>query len=182
MKITFVRHAETTLNNSNKFCGRSDVGITENGMLKCHELINFYPFSNGSDYFNEIYISTLKRTYQTLKSIFPTAHFKIDCRIDEICLGTWEGIEKTSVEQNLRKNFRKGTYTPPCAETHNDVIKRIESFLTDLSTIYPDNAHILVITHAGIIRTLKQIFGIDNDSKSKNLEFFTIEYNNIKSN
>ena len=55
-------------------------------------------------------------------------------------------------------------YTPPGAETHQDVDKRVCNFVEELFEKYQDNEKILVVTHAGIIRSIKRIF-IENSKK-----------------
>lgn len=47
MKVVILRHAETTLNNSGRFCGRTDCDITENGKNTTAKLANIEPFLSG---------------------------------------------------------------------------------------------------------------------------------------
>lgn len=165
MKITFLRHAETEFNAQDLFCGISDCNITENGKISAQKLRTQFP---NFDYY---YCSPLKRTYQTLNAIFPDAVPIIDDRIIEICLGIWEGVAKKSVNQNLRREFKKGTFTPKGAECNESVEKRIRCFLNDMFNSYT-NEHILVVTHNGFLRTTANLLGLT--PISKNLEHFTI--------
>lgn len=43
MKIILMRHAETTFNNSGRFCGRTDCDITENGRITTSKLASIEP-------------------------------------------------------------------------------------------------------------------------------------------
>lgn len=172
MKIVLLRHAETTLNNSGKFCGRTDCDITENGKITTAKLANIEPFLSG---FTAMYVSPLKRTAQTLMAIYPKCEYIVDERLIEISLGLWEGLEKTSVNQSDRKAFLKGLYTPPNAEeTHKDVVNRIISLFRELNNSYEDSDNILLVTHNGVIRTIKQLLNT-NDTKTKNSEFIIID-------
>ena len=122
MKIVILRHAETELNNSGKFCGRTDCNITENGKSITAKLANIEPFVSG---FKAIYVSPLKRTIQTLKAIYPNCEYIVDERLIEISLGSWEGKNKKSVnqsffqtkrpkfkkKQNLNKSFQKTNHS-----------------------------------------------------------------------
>lgn len=172
MKITFLRHAETTLNNSGKFCGRTDCDITETGRNDAYKLAKIEPFSYG---FSGMYVSPLKRTAQTLNAIYPNCNYIVDERLTEISLGTWEGVEKTSVNQEDRKAFIKGMYNPPNSEeTHEEVVNRIMSFVQDIDKTYNDTDSVLVTTHGGVIRTIKQVLNMESD-KTKNLDFITID-------
>lgn len=167
MKITFLRHAETEFNTMNLFCGISECNITENGRISAQKLRN--EFSN----FDYYYCSPLKRTQQTLNAIFPNAIPIIDDRIIEICLGSWEGLPKKSVNQEFRKEFKKGNFTPEGAESNESVEKRVISFLNDMFNTYTANEHILVVTHNGFLRTTANLLALN--PISKNLEHFTIK-------
>lgn len=172
MKIVLLRHAETTLNNSGRFCGRTDCDITENGKITTAKLASIEPFLSG---FTAMYVSPLKRTMQTLIAIYSNCDYIVDERLIEISLGSWEGLEKTSVNQSDRKAFLKGLYTPPNAEeNHEDVVNRIMSLFKELDNSYDDSEMILCVTHNGVIRTIKQLLKIE-DIKTKNSDFIIID-------
>ena len=130
MKITFIRHGETEYNKKNLFCGLSDCNITEESKKQAQVLQNVLPE------FDMYYCSPLKRTKQTLNSIFPEAVPIIDDRIIEISLGSWEGLSKSSVDQDLRKNFRAGTYTPEGAESSGGMTPGVEKW-EDIESVVP---------------------------------------------
>lgn len=172
MKVVLLRHAETELNNSGKFCGRTDCNITENGKNTTAKLASVEPFVSG---FTAMYVSPLKRTAQTLRSIYPNCDFIVDERLIEISLGSWEGLEKTSVNQDNRKAFLKGLYTPPKAEeSHEDVVKRILSLFKEIDHSYRDTDTILMVTHNGVIRTVKQLLKMEG-LKTKNSDYIIID-------
>lgn len=172
MKIVLLRHGETELNNSGRFCGRTDCNITENGKKITARLASIEPFLSG---FTAMYVSPLKRTAQTLNAIYPNCDYIVDERLIEISLGSWEGLEKTSVNQSDRKDFLKGLYTPPGAEeTHEEVVNRIMSLFKELDNSYDDSEMILCVTHNGVIRTIKQLLKIEA-IKTQNSDFIIIE-------
>lgn len=172
MKVVLLRHAETILNNSGRFCGRTDCDITENGRITTAKLASVEPFLSG---FTAMYVSPLKRTTQTLIAIYPNCNYIVDERLIEISLGSWEGLEKTSVNQSDRKAFIKGLYTPPNAnENHEDVVNRIMSLFKELNKLYDESDRILLVTHNGVIRTIKQLLHMDQ-TKTKNSDFITID-------
>ncbi len=172
MTITFLRHAETEFNKNNLFCGTSECDITEDGQKLAQNLKNELP---NFDYY---YCSPLKRTSETLKALFPNAVPIIDDRITEICLGVWEGIPKTSVNQELRQAFKKGSFTPVGAESNESVQERVISFLNYLFYTYVSDEKILVVTHNGFLRTTANLLGLK--PISKNLEYFTIDLTNYQ--
>ena len=120
--------------------------------------------------FDYIYCSPLKRTKQTLDAILPNSTPIIDERITEICIGEWEGKKKENFNKDLIELYRLGQYTPPGAETTAQVDKRVCNFIESLFNTYNDNERILIITHNGVMRSIKRNFVRNYDNiMSKNL-------------
>lgn len=165
--ITFMRHAQTEYNTKGLFCGTSDCSITQEGANEAHKLRDELPK------FDFYYCSPLRRTWETLHAIFPDVDFTVDSRVVEICLGTWEGIPKTSVNQDLRKAFKSGNYTPKGAESSESVQSRIKSFLSFIFETYTHDEKILVVTHNGFLRELARLIGVP--PVTKNLEYLTVD-------
>ena len=171
-QILFWRHAETNLNQEGRFCGRMDVEITEEGRKQAEKMRETFK----EYHFDAIYCSPLKRTKQTLEAIFPNREFIEEEGFTEISLGDWEGKNKETVDQSLRKDFQQGNYTPPHGEKHEDIEARVKEAIERIFTTYPDNSLILVCTSNGIMRTIKRIYGIQTEKMmSGNLEYFVIQ-------
>lgn len=152
--ITFIRHAETTYNANRIFAGRIDCGLSEKGI---QDTIN--KFNYKKDDFNVYYCSPLKRCLDTLKLIVKDLDtINIDDRITEVCIGDWEGNKKDSFPEKLVYNFRNGLYTPPNAETPKEVDDMVTSFVSELFDLFDDNTKILVVTHNGVMRSIKRNF------------------------
>lgn len=165
MTIIFIRHAESEYNRKGIWAGRVDCSLTDEGIKTAQEL-----GENINKNFDIIYCSPLKRAKQTLFAIIPEARPIYDDRIIEISIGEWENTKKELYPKELRELFRKGLYTPPGAETHNDVDKRVCNFVEELFEQFHTDERILVVTHNGIMRTVKRIFmKKTNDIMSKNL-------------
>lgn len=49
-------------------------------------------------------------------------------------------------------------YTPPGAESHQNVDKRVSDFIEELFEKYHNNERILVVTHNGVMRSIKRNF------------------------
>ena len=152
-KIVFIRHAESEYNKDGIWAGRVDCSLTEKGIEAAKEL-----GKTIKNNFDAIYCSPLKRTKQTLEAIFPDAKPIYDNRIIEISIGEWKKKKKDLFDEHLRELFRKGLYTPPGAESHQDVDKRVCNFVEELFKKYNNNERILVVTHNGIIRSVKRNF------------------------
>lgn len=171
-QIIFLRHAETKVNEEGRFCGRIDVGITEEGRRQAEKMRETF-----KEYrFDAMYCSPLKRTKQTLEAIFPKRKFIEEDGFTEIGLGDWEGLKKENVNQKLRKAFQQGDYAPPRGEKHEEVEERVRETIERIFATYPDNSLILVCTSNGIMRTIKRMYHIKTENiMLKNLEYFTLE-------
>ena len=176
--LTFLRHAQSELNLKNKFCGRIDCGITEDGKLLASKLRSMEPFSTG---FDIIYSSPLRRTRQTLNCIFPDARPIIDERLIVINYGDLEGTNMDSVSTEIRKAYKNGGLTPPNGENFHDVEKRADSFLRYIDKKFSGtNINILVVTHGSVLRVLRSLCGKKRSEPSNNLDFYTFNQDEIK--
>ena len=165
MNMTFIRHAESEYNRDGIWAGRANCSLTDKGIKAAQEL-----GKSINKKFDIIYCSPLKRAKQTLFAIIPEAKPIYDDRIIEISIGEWENTKKELYPKELRELFRKGLYTPPGAETHNDVNKRVCNFIEEQFEQFHNDEKILVVTHNGIMRAVKRIFmNRTNDIMSKNL-------------
>lgn len=174
MKITFLRHAETTANRDGIFAGHLDCDITEKGFEEASHL-------KFEEDFSFIYCSPLKRTSQTLYAFSPNTIPIIDKRIIEVDVGIWQGQSKTSLTKPLIQQFVAGNYLPKGAEKIEDTDKRVADFIIDLFNKHSENDNILVVTHNGTIRSVKRLFPEKSKSvMSKNLETFTIDSDDFK--
>ena len=171
-QIIFLRHAETKMNKEGRFCGRRDVEISEEGRKQAEKMRETFK----EYHFDAMYCSPLKRTKQTLEAIFPNQKFIKEDGFTEISLGDWEGKNKETVDQSLRKDFQKGINTPPHGEKHEDVEARVKETIERIFATYPDDSLILVCTSNGIMRTIKRMYHIKTENiMLKNLEYFTLE-------
>lgn len=157
--LVFVRHAETEFNREQKFTGRIDCNITQEGFEQAKKIL-----SDDDKNFDYIYCSPLKRTSQTLEAIIPGSKPIIDERIIEVSIGDWEGKKVDTLDEKLLELYGKGRYTPPNSETVSEIDKRVCDFVESLFDLYHCNEKILIVTHGGILISIKRNFLKDNDS------------------
>lgn len=147
------------------FAGRTDCNITQEGFEQAKKI--FKDYEKDFDY---IYCSPLKRTKQTLDAIIPQSNPIIDERIIEISIGEWEGKKKDTFDKDLVNLFRLGEYIPPGAETTQDIDKRVCNFVESLFNTYKNDEKILIVTHNGVMRSIKRNFIKEHSNiMSKNL-------------
>ena len=151
-KVTFMRHARTERNEKRQFSGQADCNTTKEGLELAKQGFNFT--ENDFDYY---ICSPLKRTVQTLNAVIPGKTPIIDKRIIERYLGEWEDMPYDSISQALTQSYVKGYYDPPKSEPYSAVTKRIQDFLMDLYKNYEPDDRILIVSHAGVLRQVRDI-------------------------
>lgn len=164
MKITLIRHAESTYNQKKLLQGQIDCELSEKGLKDTKEKSKNFPTD-----FNICYCSPLKRTIQTAEILVPNLNVIYDERLIERGLGDWENMPNTDEKQFLLKNKT----VPPNGETFEALDNRISEFLEVLKTKYQDKK-ILVVTHGGVIYAIHRILGL-KVKPIENLEMVTIE-------
>ena len=89
MNIYVIRHAQTTMNAKGKvFSGRTDVSLSENGIIATKEIAKNLLWKN----IECVFITPLKRTKQTADIIFPQSINRVTVRdLAEMDFGDYEG-------------------------------------------------------------------------------------------
>lgn len=149
-KVIFMRHAKTDRNEIGQFAGRADCNTTQEGLQKAKESFNY----TEKD-FDFYYCSPLKRTKQTLDAVIPNQEPIVDERIIERNLGDWEDENYDNIPNALIQSYVKGYFDPPKSETYTNVTKRVKSFLKELYEQHKPEDRILVVTHAGVLRQIR---------------------------
>lgn len=156
--LFFLRHARTIMNDEGFWSGVTDCAATEEGLKSAKE--GFKPYSNIK--FNHFFCSPLRRTIQTLEAILPElpddADVNIDSRIIERSFGDWEGKPYASVGKDITELCIQGKVQPPNGEPYQDVEKRVISFVEDLFNTYYDKGNILIVSHASVLRMVRDVF------------------------
>lgn len=169
MKLTIIRHGETTLNKEGIFSGIIVCNLTEEAIEKANDL----RFSNNL--FDYVYTSPLKRTKITAQAVYPYIE-SISCGlIIERNLGCFEGVLKSSIDNQILEKFRKNEFLPEGAEKDKEVEQRVIDFFNMLKEKHNENDRILIVTHNGIIRKINKLFFNSQKYSVDNLEVLEIE-------
>ncbi len=89
-----------------------------------------------------------------------------DARLMELSFGHWEGQLWEEIPRALSEYWTEDVVNraPPAGESFRQIIARVQSFLED-SDAWSAGPHLLIVTHAGVIRALQHlIHGDDYDS------------------
>ena len=170
IKITLVRHGQSTGNAEGCFTGQTDVALSELGFRQAE--LTAKALSQES--FTAIYSSDLQRAFITAETI-ATHHnlqVNIDVRLREINLGIFQGKSFTEIAENYPKEYeaisrRDTSVIIPGGESHGMVRSRVIKAFTEIASQYSEG-HILIVAHGGVIFHINHyIFGISAEENFK---------------
>lgn len=173
MKITFVRHGETDLNEQGKVTGRLDVPLNEKGRKQAAETCALLELS-----YDVIFSSSLIRSFQTA-TVF-NERLNVPLVVEDSILErnfgslagkTWDeintelGFDAKKIDKEQRYDYR-----PFGGESVEQVKERLTAFISRVKT--GPYTRPLVVCHGGIIRMLhnthqKELEHIENASVHK---------------
>jgi probable phosphoglycerate mutase len=149
-----LRHGETEWNAENRFCGSTDVPLSEAGRRQAKSLaerLNSIPFE-------ALYSSPLKRALETARVISASVGLQPipDARLVELDYGQWEGKTLAEIMENDPKTFRAwdanpAQVAPPGGESGLEAQQRVVSFLDFLAAKHPQG-DVLVVLHKTVCR------------------------------
>ncbi len=164
-RLLLVRHGETELNSAERYWGHSDVKLSALGIRQAEGLRDRL----AAEQIDAICSSDLKRALVTAKTIASGRQLAvITCaELREINFGRIEGLNFEEISQ-LFPEFavkwrlqRDINLEFPGGESFNELNSRVSSFADRLRR-HTDDEVVLVVAHAGVLRTLIcQLMGIE---------------------
>jgi alpha-ribazole phosphatase/probable phosphoglycerate mutase len=154
MKLTLVRHAEVDERYHGCYNGHNEITLSKKGELQAKELCKLLDFLK----FDAVFCSDTLRAKQTLKYSLHVENANFTDRLREKSWGKHEGMKFDEIiAQNEIKyeNFLQWIKALD-GEDYETYIKRIEKFFLDYLPSL-NKEHILVVTHAGVIRVFLSI-------------------------
>lgn len=149
-----LRHGETEWNAQNRFCGRSDVPLSDLGRWQAQRLgerLKSVPLE-------ALYASPLKRAMETARLISAMTGLEpiVDERLVEINYGHWEGKTLAEIMRDhpaVYKAWRAdpGQVAPPGGESGIEAQRRVVPFLEALAAKHGEQ-HIAVVFHKTVCR------------------------------
>lgn len=162
MTIYFLRHAKTDSNIHNRWQGRSDLDLSNEGINQLKQLAKL----NYS--FDVIFSSPTKRTLKTA-NVFKNFNNLIICdeRILERNFGNLESKEVQEGEKEILSNWILNTDLNQNVEKIQDMYyQRIKPFLLELKSKYNNsNKKILIVSHSWVGRLIS--FFCSKETKSE---------------
>jgi alpha-ribazole phosphatase len=167
-RILLVRHGETELQSSLRYWGKTDVALGPIGLHQAEQLRDRLAMER----IDFIYSSELKRAADTADIIAARHNLKvITCpELREIDFGKMEGLEFNEIHSQfpeVEKMWlaRDPALIYPDGESLTDFENRVTTFEAHLDN-HRANETILIIAHAGVLRTLIcQLLGLEMNNR-----------------
>ncbi|MBI4852049.1 MAG: histidine phosphatase family protein [Acidobacteria bacterium] len=166
LKITLVRHGQSTGNAAECFTGQTDVKLSELGNLQA----TLTSKALSKELFTAIYSSDLERAHITAEIIAQPHKLSvnIDKRLREINLGIFQGKRFTEIAEQYPKEYEAISHRDPDVvipegESHGMVRSRVIKAFSEIVSTY-SQGHILIVAHGGVIFHINHyIFGIKEE-------------------
>lgn len=152
-RIVLLRHGNTVGNSQERFHGRQDVALSDEGRRQVraagHELAH--------EFFDLVAASPLARAWESARLLVPNHPVRLLPELREIDFGRWEGLTAEEIEARdpaLYRAWRSGAadFEFPGGERRADFRARVLRGLEALEASGARNA--LVATHKGVIRVV----------------------------
>ncbi|MDO4982412.1 MAG: histidine phosphatase family protein [Eubacteriales bacterium] len=144
-RLYLIRHGLTQYNIEKRYCGASDVPLTEEEKERLKSFCRSLP----SD--AKLITSGMRRCNETAEALFGNVRYRTDARFREIDFGIFEGHtyeELLSVNEYRDWCGTDGRSAPPNGESAAEFEKRVDGGIHEL--LCSDGSFVLV-THGGVI-------------------------------
>ena len=157
--LYMTRHGITKWNTEHRLQGSQNSPLTDEGIQnakKLHEIYKDIPFSH-------CFSSPLPRAVHTTLLLIGDRGIPLfpDAKLQEIDLGSWEGLKIETVERDFPEEFLSfwkypEKFYPKTGESFHQVVERAAFFLEKIKNL-PDGSVALIVTHGIILQALVMI-------------------------
>lgn len=158
--LYLIRHGKTEANEKHLYCGKSNIGLSENGIIELNDIKNKIKYPESNNFFT----SGAKRANETLEILYPKKSY---CKINEFWEYDFGDFEMKSYEM-LKENKeyinwitdKDGQVSCPNGESKIQYRERIkEAFNNLVEKCYKESISTAVlISHGGTIGTILEVF------------------------
>ena len=145
MMIYLLRHGQTEYNAQKRYQGQRDIPLSPEGMAQLRRA-DFDP--------DVVYVSTLQRTSQTARILFPTAKLIPVDGLKEMCFGSFEGRNFIEMEKDpeyqawVQANCESSCPDGERKQDFSDRICRTFSALVD-KALAEGKDRLVILAHGG---------------------------------
>ncbi len=167
-KLLLVRHGETDHNSSQRYWGRTDVGLGPVGLRQAEQLRDRLAVEK----IDLIYSSTMQRARATAQTLASLHNLPVITRTElrEIDFGKIEGLNFSEVQIQFPEIAQmwishNSDLVYPGGEGLAQLEQRISEFRSRLNN-HTEDQTILIVAHSGVLRSLIcQLLGMDMKSR-----------------
>ena len=167
-KLLLVRHGETDHNSSQRYWGRTDVGLGPVGLRQAEQLRDRLAVEK----IDFIYSSTMQRARATAQTLASLHNLPVITRTElrEIDFGKIEGLNFSEVQIQFPEIAQmwinhNSDLVYPGGEGLAQLEQRISEFRSRLNN-HTEDQTILIVAHSGVLRSLIcQLLGMDMKSR-----------------
>ncbi len=174
LELVVVRHGRTEWNAGGRFQGHTDIPLDETGRAQARAIGEFL----ANDAFDAAYASDLRRARETAEIVLASHELAPapDARWREMRFGVWEGLTWSEIVERdpalaQRSPAAPKFYTPEGGESFAECCARVAAALTDIRAAAPENARVLVATHAGPLHALLHVALGDSEAAALRVRF-----------
>jgi len=156
-KMLVIRHGQSLWNIEQRWQGRADIDLSDEGTAQA------YAAAEKLGTFDIIVSSHLRRALHTAQIISESLGIgpvETDERLQESDIGPWEGLTVNAIEAQW-PGYLAARTKPDGFESDESIAARFTIALTDIAQRC-HNGTALVISHSGVIRTLRHMQGAHN--------------------
>jgi len=150
MKLTVVRHTKVDVPKGICY-GVSDVDLAATAPNEIERIVR----ELQNEIFDVVYTSPLSRCRVLAKAIRPEQEQIADARLLELNFGDWEMASWQQIYESEEGKIWFDDYLHekcPNGQSYMDIVAAMKDFITELQQ--KEYEHVLIVAHAGIIRTL----------------------------
>lgn len=151
MKLTLVRHGESTWNAMGRWQGQCDVPLSARGRLEARALAARL---DGASFERRI-ASDLSRAFETASLL--GERVETDRRLREIDVGAWAGLHRDEVAERFADELAGMRAGRPVrlggGESLPELEARVDAIADELAALHPGRP-VLAVTHGGVVRAL----------------------------
>lgn len=162
-RLFLIRHGETPFNRAKRYCGITDVTLTDKGTKQAKVLRGKFQRIR----IDAIYTSPLRRTCQTAQMAFGSKMtLQPVSALKELNFGKWEGLTLKQIINKYPTRAKHWLKQPfktkiPQGESISYLKNRVMDFIRQLITNQKHYRNIALVTHSGPIRVIiSEILGL----------------------
>jgi broad specificity phosphatase PhoE len=154
--VFVVRHPQTTWNQAQRYQGRLDTPLSEEG----REQASLLARSFQGEHLDTVYTSPLSRARDLAGVVARAAGapLRVDARLTEIAMGPWEGLQLDDIRRRYPDLYREWYTRPdlvhfPGGEGVHDVCARSLGVMRDVFARHPSGM-VAVVTHSVVVQSI----------------------------